>query len=347
MKKTIVLLTILFTICSLDSFGVKISRTEMLGRPTNNGISVKAIFDAVVQTRVCYGISSGIYQGYSPWLTVSQDSSGDAVSITNLTNLAPDTKYFYKLQYRNPTDTSIISRPEHSFHTSRVPGEPFTFVIQADPHLDAASDTALYRVCLQNQLADNPDFMIDLGDFLMTDKLKNSHNIVPEDTVPFRCNLLRSFYETINHSVPLFNVLGNHEGEEGWYLDGTAKNVAIWDTNYRKKYFMNPESDGFYTGDTTNYKYIGLRDAYFAWKWGDAQFVVLDPFWNTNPKPDSLDCWRWTLGKLQYDWLKTTLENSTAKYKFVFLHNLVGGNGDGEGRGGVETANNYECLVLK
>ena len=32
-----------------------------------------------------------------------------------------------------------------------------------------------------------------------------------------------------------------------------------------------------------------------------------------------------TLGREQYEWLKTTLENSDATFKFVFSHNLIGG----------------------
>ena len=332
----------MFTITFFNSFGQNITRTEMLGRPTNTGISVKAIFDTIVEVRVSYGISSGNYTGSTSWQLVNQDSTGDAVAVVVLSNLNTDTKYFYVLQYRKSGTTNYTNRPEHSFRTARYPGETFTFDIQADPHMDAASDTALYHVCLQNQLSDAPDFMIDLGDFLMTDKLKNHQGIVPEDTIPYRCKLLRSNYERVNHSVPLYIVLGNHEGEEGWYLNGTANNVAVWDTKYRKKYFMNPLPDNFYSGDTTHINFVGQREAYYSWTWGDAQFIVLDPFWYTNPKPDSLDCWRWTLGKQQYDWLKTTLENSQSKFKFVFLHNLVGGNGDGEGRGGVETADNYE-----
>jgi uncharacterized protein (TIGR03437 family) len=56
-----------------------------------------------------------------------------------------------------------------------------------------------------------------------------------------------------------------------------------------------------------------------------------------------------TLGSAQYEWLRQTLENSTATYKFVFSHNLVGGldltvNGVAEGpmRGGVEAAKYLE-----
>ena len=340
--KSILSFIILITVGVLNSYGQHITHTEMLHRPTNTGIVVKAIFDSTVQVSVAYGTTSGTYPNHTPWQLVNTDTAGEAVAVINLTGLLPDTKYYYMLQYRKPGDTTHINRPAHSFHTARIPGESFTFDIQADPHLDAASDTALFHVCLQNQLDDDPDFMIDLGDFLMTDKLKNAQNVVPQDTIPYRCKLLRSYYEIVNHSVPLYNVLGNHEGEEGWYLNGTANNVAVWDTKYRKKYFMNPVPDSFYSGDTSHTAFVGQREAYFSWTWGDALFIVLDPFWFTSPKPDSLDCWRWTIGKQQYDWLKTTLENSPSPYKFVFIHNLVGCGGDGEARGGIERASTYE-----
>jgi hypothetical protein len=140
--------------------------------------------------------------------------------------------------------------------------------------------------------------------------------------------------------VPLFIALGNHEGESGWNLNGTPNNIAVWGTNDRKKYFTNPITNKFYSGDTTNYAYVGQREAYYAWQWGDALFIVIDPYWYTKPKPDSLNGWRWTLGKTQYDWLKKTLEESNAKFKFVFSHQIVGG--DPDGRGGVEFANRYE-----
>ena len=315
---------------------------EILGRPENISMAVKAIFDSTVEVRVSYGTATGVYPDHTSWQTFSVDSVGEAVALINITNLIAATKYFYKLQYRKPGTTTPTSGFEHSFQTARSGGQPFSFVIEADPHVDAASDTALYRLCLKNQLEDNPDFMIDLGDFLMTDKLKNQQGVVPEDTIPYRCLLLRSFYQSVNHSVPLFTVLGNHEGEAGWYNNGTSANVAVWDTKYRKKYFMNPLPDAFYSGDTTHYNYVGQREAYYSWTWGDALFVVLDPFWNTTPKPDSLNCWRWTLGKQQYDWLKTTLENSTSPFKFVFIHNLVGLGGDGQARGGEERAAYYE-----
>ena len=47
--------------------------------------------------------------------------------------------------------------------------------------------------------------------------------------------------------------------------------------------------------------------------------------------------WNLSLGKAQYEWLAQTLAASRARYKLVFLHQLVGGI-DRQGRGGVEAA---------
>jgi len=309
---------------------------ELLGRPTDNSITIQLFFNDTVEVAVQYGTTSGVYSNQTSWQAFTKNSP---VDIT-LTGLQPNTKYYYCVNYRYPNTTSVTNRPEYTFHTQRPTGSTFSFIVQADPHLDSSSDTALYRRCLKNQLEDNPDFTVDLGDFLMTDKLKNSSNVVPHDTIPYRCQLLRSYYETSGHSVPLFIALGNHEGEAGWYNNGTANNIAVWDSQERKKYFNNPFPNTFYTGDTTHNNYIGQRENYYAWQWGDALFIVLDPYWYTNPKPTATTGWRWTLGKTQYDWLKTTLENSTATYKFVFSHQIIGG--DPDGRGGVEFADLYE-----
>jgi hypothetical protein len=335
MKNTLSFLLLLCVALSINAQTIK--HSELLGRPTDHSITVKMFFADTVEVYAEYGTTSGVYTNQ----TSTQTFAPDSPVVILIGGLQPDTKYFYRIQCRHTGATNFNARPEFSFHTQRAAGSTFTFVVQADPHMDVNSDTALYRLCLQNQLDDAPDFMIDLGDFLMTDKLKDpSINQIPHDTIPYRCNLLRSFYETSTHSVPLFIALGNHEGESGWNINGNGNNIAVWDAQERKKYFANPQPDSFYTGDTTNNAFIGMRENYYAWNWGDALFIVLDPYWYTSVKPDSLNGWRWTLGKTQYDWLKQTLENSSAKFKFVFAHQLVGG--DPQGRGGVEFADRYE-----
>jgi hypothetical protein len=133
-------------------------------------------------------------------------------------------------------------------------------------------------------------------------------------------------------------VLGNHEAEQGWRLAGPTDNLAVWATNARKLLYLNPEPDDFYTGSTTEDPFVGLRENYYAWEWGDALFVALDPYWYTRYWPvRSLERWDWTLGRTQYDWLRQVLADSDATFKFVFCHHVTGGL-TRYGQGGIEAA---------
>jgi len=117
--------------------------------------------------------------------------------------------------------------------------------------------------------------------------------------------------------------------------------MAVWAVNARKKYFPSPTDNHFYSGPTTEYEFIGRQDGHYSWEWGDALFVALDPFWEQNPCNGP---WCDSLGKAQFDWLKETLENSDAAFKFVFLHHLVGGldNPYGGNRGGALYSDYFE-----
>ena len=94
-------------------------------------------------------------------------------------------------------------------------------------------------------------------------------------------------------------------------------------------------------GNLTPHEAVGLLQDYYAWEWGDALFIVLDPYWFTTAPNSSTDNWSRTLGSAQYQWLKNTLEGSQSTFKFVFIHQLLGGL-DTAGRGGVEAAPFFE-----
>ncbi len=119
-------------------------------------------------------------------------------------------------------------------------------------------------------------------------------------------------------------------------MDGTAENIAIYATKARKIYYPNPSPNCFYSGNTTVEDFVGLPENYYAWEWGDALFVVLDAYryLTTIPKPRE---WDWTLGEKQYNWFKETLEGSQAKFKFVFIHHVLG-----QTRGAVKWADKFE-----
>lgn len=189
----------------------------------------------------------------------------------------------------------------------------------------------LYQTTLDNIAAESPDFHIDLGDTFMGEKLAKT-----EETTIRRYLEDRGLFARIGGSVPLFLVNGNHEGECGWNMTRSGNDIAAWASRARLAYFPNPSPDGFYSGSLPG------QGNYYAYNWGDALFIMLDPFWFSEKKARSSDDgWSYTLGREQYDWLKETLENSTSRYKFVFVHNLVGGYGK-DARGGAEAARFFE-----
>ena len=304
--------------------------TEILGRPTKNSVTVSILFDQQAEVYWEYGKSSGNY----PSRTETQVTKTDSATETDFVNLLPDTKYYYRTRYRiSGTSQSFLEGPEHTFHTQRARGSAFSFAIEADPHLDTNSNTPAYSLTLQNILSQHPDFLIDLGDIFLSDKM----SLQNQTNVTNRHLLYRPFYGATCHSVPLYLVIGNHEGENGWRLNGTPDCLPVMATNTRKLYYPNPYPNSFYTGNTKLENYVGLREDYYSWEWGDALFIVLDPYWYTTAKPD----WGWTLGKDQYDWYKNVITTSQARFKFIFCHQLVGGKGN-DGRGGSEFAGFFE-----
>lgn len=306
---------------------------EILGRPTRDAITVGALADQDVEVYFEYGTQAGLYVAQTGPQTYP---AGTPIEVV-LSPLAPDTRYYYRMRHRTPGSGTFDAGAERSFHTARDPGSTFTVAIQADSHLDAQSSPLLYTRTLENAAADAPDFFVDLGDTFMSEKFATDYA-----GVVARHLLQRPYLATVARSAPLFLVLGNHEGELGWLLDGTPENMAVWATNARKLYYPNPSPDGFYSGDTTVHPFVGQRESYYAWEWGDALFVVLDPFWATTTKPgQSGDNWDWTLGDEQYAWFRQTLEQSDARFKFVFSHHLTGGTNT-EARGGIAGAPYFE-----
>ncbi|MFN9895351.1 MAG: metallophosphoesterase [Acidobacteriota bacterium] len=326
--------SLLLSVLTLDAQPAFYGR-ELLGRVTNTSVTINLAPAEPLEFYFEYGAAPKTY----PERTTPATATADAPVHTLIDKLQPNTRYYYRLRYRTPGAAAYAEGPERTFHTQRPRGATFRFALQFDPHMDENSDANVYQRTLANQLAAAPDFLIDLGDTFMSDKQQPLN----EKAVIDRVRLMRTFYDQIGHSVPLFLSLGNHEGEWGRNLNGTPNNVAVWDTLWRKKYYPNPSAGSFFSGDTRVEPFVGLREAYYAFEWGDALFVILDPYWNRPAPPEQSGDWSLTLGRAQYDWLQQTLEASSASFKFVFAHNLIGGRDlNGPMRGGVETAKYLE-----
>jgi uncharacterized repeat protein (TIGR02543 family) len=347
---------------------VNFTGPELLGRPTNHSVTVNVVANAALQAYFEYGTTSGVYTGMTG---VASASANEPIE-TVMDGLAANTLYYYRMVYSTDGGSTWINRTEHSFHTQRPPGSSFIFTITSDSHFgqyggQTANEKDLYALTLQNAAQDHPDFHIDCGDtFAMDPSPLGTGMTVAEADNAYFIQRPTPYLGAICHSIPYFFVLGNHENEEGWNFDDvfTApdQSLALVGMKARKKYFPNPVPDDFYSGNvdplsstfatTTGSIY---HEDYYAWEWGDALFVVIDPFHYSMKWPSEGDSyggegmdgevsgtrWDWSLGIEQYLWLKSTLENSHATFKFVFSHQVAGGS-TVYGRGGIGAAPYFE-----
>ena len=305
----------------------------ILGRPTDKTITFNILFDQNVNFYIEYGTSTSNYTK----TTSTQTSAANIPNTIELSDLSFNTKYYYKIRYKSNAVTTFNASPEYTFQTQRDKGNSFSFTVESDEHLyDKKGIRSMYQVTLNNQALDKPDFMLSLGDIFGDD---HNPNTITSNDLDILHKDYRQYLGSICHSIPFFISLGNHEGENDFYLNqNPPNNLAIWGTYWRKYYYPNPSPNLFYNGNTDKEPYgIGSPENYYAWTWGDALFVVLDVYRYQNVNSDKPINWDWSLGYKQYSWLKNTLEGSKAKYKFVFAHHIRG-----QGRGGLTNAKLFE-----
>jgi tetratricopeptide (TPR) repeat protein len=341
----------------------------ILGRPTDRSVVVSL---RAVEPR----------EAYLEYGAAALDAKSDPVRLpagvaveVELNGLRPDTRYTYRLRSRAPGEAAYATGDECGFHTQRATGAGFRFAVQGDSHPERTItlfNADLYERTLRNVATDAPDFYVTMGDDFSLEHLY-TRNQLTEGTLQGLYARQRGFLGLVGKSAPLFLVNGNEDYAAGYLLDGTPNNWAIQAGRARLAHFPLPAPDGFYSGNEEPVEHLGLPRNYYAWRWGDALFVVLDPYWHS---PDAVDAtlasrssrraahrqgaganrgqgggvrrqpprrrsdremWRITLGDAQYAWLRETLLESPARHRFVFAHHVLG-----TGRGGIERAPFFE-----
>jgi uncharacterized protein (TIGR03437 family) len=336
-----------------------ITIAQILGQPTDTSATVNVQSSASIDMYYQYGTSSGNYTASTPVVTTTADpyTPGSWVYRTEIKGLTIDTQYYYRIQYRPAGSGAVYtSGAERSFHTQRKPGSSFVFTVQGDSHPERVGTmfhSDLYNQTLAAAAAAHPDFHITNGDDFSVQNITNPYT---QPAVVARYTLQLPYFSQLSTGA-LFLGTGNHEQTSlyNYLLPDNANNdnqVPLWAQNARNLYYPmpgpnDPVTGTFYTGDQTQLSGINgnLRD-YYAWTWGDALFMVIDPYWGSPAQVDSglndqaaktSNDWLITQGNEQYQWMTQTLKNSTAKWKFVFTHHILGTN-----RGGVEIVPYYE-----
>ncbi len=277
-----------------------------------------------------------------------------------LSGLSPGTRYAYAIDHlpdgsREWRATSLGG----TFATRRLPGDAFEFIALSDAHwgsrgyLESPNPRAWTGAeCYRIAVADGPfDFHVDLGDGVFIERGLDAESDVTSAYLNYAART-----HAIRAAAGGYLLLGNHEHESGFHRRGDGsddpysnelspdQHHQAWATRARLLCVPNPRGDtypeggegapGFDTsadwgaGDQPWNQHPGepLQN-FYAWTWGDALFVVLDPFrytlvdsTNVPTSPAS-----WTLGPRQLEWFETTLAASNARWKFVLSHHVVGG----------------------
>lgn len=329
----------------------RLALTMALGRPTDHSIALNVLSPAPIEAFVEYGTTPGKYASKTASTT---GAAGEPFEVI-VDPLQANTRYYYRLEHRQPGNSAYEPSAEETFITQRPQGSTFTFDIQGDSHPERPGkmfDAALYQRTIERVRQDRPDFYLMLGDDFSIEQLIGD-GAISQAGVDQIYARQRAYLAPLTGSTPLFLVNGNHEEAGGFLLNGTEDNPAVYAGRARARYFSLPAPDAFYTGDSQPVEHIGLLRDYYAWTWGDALFVVIDPYWHSpvqvdeapggrrgageDPGRRNRNLWAVTIGDAQYAWLKRTLEGSRARYKFVFAHHVLGTE-----RGAVEVADFYE-----
>lgn len=321
------------------AFLARESLSAVLGRPTDKSIALNLLSKSDIYAYLEYGASASSYGAKTEEIKLTAGLPKEV----EIRSLAADREYFYRVMFRSDQKAPYAPGPSGRWRTARAAGSEFSFEIIGDSHPERSQqfDARLYAQTLSAVAKDAPDFFMTIGDDFSVDTLQS----VTEAGVAEVYRRQRVMLSLVGEAAPIFLVNGNHEQAALANLDGSADNVAVWAQDRRNSFFPQPAPDGFYTGDADEVAHIGLLRDYYAWTWGDALFVVIDPYWHSPEPVDNVygggektrDLWKTTLGEAQYGWLKQTLEGSKATFKFVFSHHV-----SGTGRGGIERAPYFE-----
>ena len=327
--------------------------TQILGRPTNKSIALSVLASQNLNAYVEYGYSKSKYSAKSATAALVQNEP----FVFELDNLKSNSRVYYRLRFRNGDAKSYQTGKQYSFVTSRKKNQEFTFTIHGDTHPERVGKmfrSDLYYVTMANVARQLPDFHILMGDDFSIDPLI-SKGQATKANVENIYRTHRNWLTVPGSTSPIFLVNGNHEQAAAYLLDGTTSNPAVLAGNARNKFYPLPAPNDFYTGNSEAIEGVGLPRDYYAWTWGDALFVTLDPYWHSPSAVDNVagdekgggekggggkgarDLWKVGIGDTQYAWFKKVLEESDAKFKFVFAHHVLG-----TGRGGVEISTTYE-----
>ncbi|MBW2031669.1 MAG: metallophosphoesterase [Deltaproteobacteria bacterium] len=316
-----------------------------LGRPTYSSIAVNLV--AGEEDISCY-IRFRRHDGSrrEPWQR-TEEYYIDAFAPVDVTlePLLGDSSYEYELYARENTEPHFRRVTRGIFRTQRRKPSPFSFALLSDAHIAPffRDRMEVLREVSHSIRTRKPEFAFMLGDNIQTFTSHGGPMTEPRFG-PILYSALRHALGELPSSVPVYKVLGNWEGENGWHPD----RERAWARKARMAWIPNPGPETYPEGASEH-------EDYYAFTWGDVLFIALNVTGYT-PSDHAMQspggrADSWTLGKEQREWLHDRLSRSKAKWKLIFIHHTVGGNAGDDvnsryGRGGGRAAQIGEQALI-
>ena len=276
--------------------------------------------------------------GVSQWMKTENFTVNRYTPLNiTLSHLKTGTSYKYQVQARLNRSDEFTPVAGGSFSIQKTGNSPFSFAMLSDPHitLNQPDRIRILSDISKSILARRPDFLMMLGDNIQT---FTSHGgpMTEERFGPALYYRLKQGLENLPSSVPVYTLIGNWEGENGWH----PEEQRAWARNARMAWMPNPLPDTYPEGG-------GEYGDYFGFTWCNTLFLSLTVTGYTTiehihgSKVGRGD--DWTLGDKQKEWLYKQLSNSKAKWKLIFIHHTVSGKAGDDintryGRGGGQAA---------
>ncbi len=337
------LLSLFFVTASLTPSSLSASQlfdlqfAPMVVRPTKTSVTIQ-LRNGIKENDIVLSYHEKSQPNKKIILPKSQLASWQFSSIV-IDNLKTGREYQYQVDVYPKDDKNIAKSYKGRFVTARAKLDSFTMAIIADSHIGPFSNSHVRTKTLQRVVKQagqyQPDFLIALGDNVAWPRSKR--RVRNELDVISAYSTYRSNLGPLLQNTSYFGVIGNWEGENG-IIPAEERRIA---SSIRKQFMPAPNHKTYPQGGSEN-------EDYYAFDWGDALFIVLNVQTYSLPSKKASEIPRylevdkisdWTLGKKQMTWLKQTLASSRQKFKFIFIHHVVGGKGGNRreslyGRGG-------------
>lgn len=251
-------------------------------RATQSSMEVKWLTDLAATSKVRYGLTNGVYT----------DSVTDAASSTshviNLTNLQPNTKYFYTI---GSTSRQLQGDANNFFVTPPVPGSTgkYNFWLVGDCGNNSTNQKNV-RDAYINYMGSN----VTNGWLLLGD---NAYSSGTESE--YQAEFFDVYHGTVSKNMPLYPSPGNHDYSNGTKSDHSVPYYSIFDMP------ANGEAGGIASN----------TEAYYSYDYGNIHFLSLDSY----GKEDGTNRLYDTLGP-QVTWIKQDLAANSKKWIVAYWH---------------------------